>query len=134
MKLIDTIKDLLLAESALKKGQIYDIIDNKYICKIYYDGDDIISKGWRTVEICVYGLSKAYNPVLRAYQIDGVTDTPNEMPGWRLFRVDKIREVKYTYDLSKKDGGGIKKFTEPRPLYNPNGDDSMVKIFDQVKF
>ena len=45
------------------------------------------------------------------------------LPGWRLFRVDKI--------LSFKPVGN---FTEPKPGYNFNGDKSMNRVIINAQF
>jgi hypothetical protein len=46
------------------------------------------------------------------------------MPGWRLFKVDKI--------LSFKPTGEV--FTAAKPNYNPSGDKSMTSVIINVKF
>ena len=85
--------------------------------------------GWRWIEPYVYGLSKAGNPIIRAFQIEGVTDT--EQPGWKTFRLDKItswvRTPKMFYSpISDRD---------PRvPKYNDRGDRSMTTIYKQATF
>jgi hypothetical protein len=61
---------------------------------IYYDGTDNGGKGYRTIEPVCLGLSKKGNFVLRAWEIDGSSwsaqNDANYLPGWRLFRLDKI--------------------------------------------
>jgi predicted DNA-binding transcriptional regulator YafY len=99
-----------------------DAINNKKIVVIYYAGDETINKGERTIECCVYGTSKAGNPVIRAYQKAGVTDT--EQPGWKFFRVDRIQNWKETDD----------NFYAPRMDFNPRGDKSMTEIYGITKF
>ena len=63
-----------------------------------------------------------------AWDIEGAShrNTTGEkpLPGWRLFRVDKIFTYKPTMD----------KFNEPRPNYNPNGDKTMSKVILNAKF
>ena len=46
------------------------------------------------------------------------------MPGWRLFRVDKILSFSPTGD----------KFDAPKPNYNPDGDRSMSRVIINAKF
>ena len=48
----------------------------------------------------------------------------NPIPGWRLFRVDKI----FTYNVL------MDKFTEMRPFFNPNGDKRMSRIIKIAEF
>jgi hypothetical protein len=46
------------------------------------------------------------------------------MPGWRLFKLDKILTFKPTGET----------FDTPRPNYNPNGDKSMTSVIINAKF
>ncbi len=46
------------------------------------------------------------------------------LPGWRLFRIDKI--------LSFKPTGEV--FMTPKPNYNPNGDKSMSEVIINATF
>jgi len=46
------------------------------------------------------------------------------LPGWRLFRLDKINTIKPTGE----------KFDQMRPNFNPNGDKSMTSIIIISKF
>jgi hypothetical protein len=74
------------------------------------------------------GYSKAGNLVLRAWDREGASHTATigekPLPGWRLFRVDKIFTYKPTID----------NFNEPRPNYNPNGDKSMTRVILNAQF
>jgi hypothetical protein len=75
------------------------------------------------------GISKAGNPILRAFQTEGVTDS--EQPGWKTFRLDKIsswvRTPKIFYSpISDRD--------PTVPKYNSMGDRSMITIYKQAKF
>ncbi|MFW5847363.1 MAG: hypothetical protein ACOCVF_00390 [bacterium] len=90
----------------LNEGSGDDILkrainNNEYIY-IYYEGDGIVSKGYRTVLPLVLGTSKAgdYN-LIRAWQISGVSDSKKRYSndkgkqefGWRLFRVDRMTSI-----------------------------------------
>jgi hypothetical protein len=97
-------------------------IDNKIRIKIFYRGDKNIAAGQRTVEVYAYGLSSAGNPVMRAFQLAG--DTQTEMPDWKLFRVDRISRWVETNQ----------RFDQPRPKFNPNGDRSMSTVYKIAKF
>ena len=114
-----------LAESLIievaSKPDIMDIMGGKRIAELYYDdNEDPGGKGKRFVEIYCYGTSLIGNDVVRVYQIGG--DTKTIQPGWKLFRVDRM-------DALKKLGGT---FSEPRPLFNPNGDKDMTKIYNII--
>ena len=97
-------------------------IDNKIRIKIFYRGDKNIAAGQRTVEVYAYGLSSAGNPVMRAFQLAG--DTQTEIPDWKLFRVDRISRWVETNQ----------RFDQPRPKFNPNGDRSMSTVYKIAKF
>ena len=77
------------------------------------------------------GLSKAGNPILRAWQINGVTDT--EAPMWKTFRLDKITDWRpfpnYFFDTPRD-----RPDTSSAPEYNQRGDNSMTTIYKQAQF
>ena len=95
---------------------------------INYDGDEPGGKGVREVEPVALGKSKAGNLVMRGWDREGSSHTAYKgeqpLPGWRLFRLDKI--------LSFKPTGEI--YNEPKPGYNFNGDKSMVSVITIAKF
>jgi predicted DNA-binding transcriptional regulator YafY len=74
------------------------------------------------------GVSKAGNKVVRAWDNEGSSHTAYKgeqpLPGWRLFRLDKILSLKPTGE----------NFTEMKPGYNINGDKSMVSVIINSKF
>ena len=126
MKLTNTVKSLILEVASI--DSIIDAIKKKHKVVIYYDGDEPGGRGLRQIEPVCFGYSKADNPVLRAWDEEGVSHTgykgEQPLPGWRLFRVDKILSFKPT----------VEKFNQPRPGYNPNGDKSMVKVIMNASF
>lgn len=126
MKLLEITK-LLITEIA-SLNDVQKSIRDKNIVIVYYNGDIPGGKGLRRIEPVCVGYSKAGNLVLRAWDLDGAshTDTTGEqpLPGWRLFRLDKIFTYKSTSD----------KFSQVRPNYNPNGDKSMKKVILNAKF
>jgi len=77
-----TIFLLTLLLEAIGKPEIKSSIGNKQVVTIYYKGDKTINAGYRDIEVYALGISKAGNPVIRAWQRRGVTDT--EMPGWKI--------------------------------------------------
>jgi predicted DNA-binding transcriptional regulator YafY len=126
MKLIETVKSIILEVASIES--LTDAINKRQKVIIYYDGDEPGGKGLREIEPVCFGYSKADNPVLRAWDNSGASHTgykgEQPLPGWRLFRVDKILSFKPTRE----------NFNTPRPGFNPNGDKGMVRIISIVKF
>ena len=125
MRLYNTIKQIILEKSF---DQIANSVRNKNLVTIYYDGEDNGGKGLRVIEPFCFGISKAGNTVIRAWEREGASFTAQKgeqpLPGWRLFRVDRIG----SYNVDPRDS-----FNEPRPLYNPN-DKGMTSIKLCAKF
>ena len=101
MKLITTFKSLLTEIASL--SDIEDSINKKIVVTMYYDGDEPGGKGYRRMEPVAVGYSKGGNNlVLRAWDLDGASHTATigekPLPGWRLFRVDKILTYQPTTD------------------------------------
>jgi predicted DNA-binding transcriptional regulator YafY len=98
------------------------------VCTIYYTGDEPGGRGLREIEPVCLGYSKGNNLVLRAWDKTGASHTgylgSQPLPGWRLFRVDKITMYKPLRT----------NFNQPRPNYNFNGDKSMSRIIINAKF
>ena len=86
MELYSLLKNLILEEAS--RSEIQDAIEKHQTVRLYYEGDETEVRGWRWVEVYVYGVSLAGNDIIRVFQIEGVTDT--EQPAWKTFRVDKI--------------------------------------------
>ena len=126
MKLYNTVKSLILEVASI--DSIVDAIKKKNKVVIYYDGDEPGGRGLREIEPVCFGYSKADNPVLRAWDEQGSSHTAYKgeqpLPGWRLFRVDKI--------LSFKPSG--EKFNSPRPGYNRTGDKGMLRVIINANF
>jgi predicted DNA-binding transcriptional regulator YafY len=126
MKLIDTVKSVILEVASIQS--LNDAIKKRQKVVIYYDGDEPGGKGLREIEPVCFGYSKSENPVLRAWDDSGASHTgykgEQPLPGWRLFRVDKILSFKPTGET----------FNEPKPGFNPNGDKGMVRILSLVSF
>ena len=62
----------------------------------------------RIIEVYAYGLTKAGNPVIRAFQPYG--DTSSRVPSWKFFRIDRIIYWKPTKQI----------FTKPASDYYKN--------------
>lgn len=126
MKLYNTFKKLIVEVAAI--NNLVDAIKQRKKVVIYYDGDEPGGKGLRTIEPVCFGYSKSDNPVLRAWDDEGASHTAylgeKPLPGWRLFRVDKITYFQPTAEI----------FNDPRPNYNPNGDKSMNRVIINAKF
>ena len=126
MKLYNSLKSVILEQASI--GNISDAIKKRQMVVIYYDGDEPGGKGLREIEPVCLGYSKAGNPVLRAWDMEGSShrDYTGEkpLPGWRLFRLDKILVFRPTGE----------NFTEMRPNFNPNGDKSMRSVIIISKF
>jgi predicted DNA-binding transcriptional regulator YafY len=126
MKLYNITKSLILEMASI--DSVIDAIKKKNKIIIYYNGDEPGGRGLREIEPVCFGYSKAGNPVLRAWDIEGSSHRDyigkRPLPSWRLFRLDKI--------LSLKPSG--EKFETPRPNYNPNGDKSMDRVIINAKF
>ena len=128
MKLQDSLKGIINEIAAI--DDIVNAIKQQQKVIIYYDGDEPGGRGIREIEPVCLGVSKSGNKVLRAWDGEGSSHTAytgeQPLPGWRLFRLDKV--------LTYKPSG--ENFTSPRPGYNPKGDKSMNRViinsvFDQ---
>jgi predicted DNA-binding transcriptional regulator YafY len=126
MKLLGTLKSLLIERASI--GDLVDAVKKRKKLIIYYDGDEPGGKGLREIEPVCIGVSKANNKVLRAWDIEGSSHTgykgEQPLPGWRLFRLDKVLSIKPTGEI----------YNEVRPGYNLNGDKSMVSVIINAKF
>jgi predicted DNA-binding transcriptional regulator YafY len=126
MKLYNTFKSLILEIASL--NSITDAIKRRQRVIIYYQGDEPGGNGLRLIEPVCFGYSKSGNPVLRAWDMEGASHRAylgkKPLPGWRLFRVDKIVSLRPTNVTFKK----------PRPGYNMNGDKSMTRIIINAVF
>lgn len=126
MKLNEALKGLI-CEIASIDG-VVDSIKKRQRVIIYYDGDEPGGRGIREVEPVCLGTSKAGNKILRAWDEEGASHTAYKgeqpLPGWRIFRLDKILSIKPTGEI----------YNTPRPGYNFNGDKSMVSVIINAKF
>lgn len=127
---------------AVSSNSIVDAINDHKILYIYYNGDDTVQPGYRTIKPFVVGShKKSGNTVIRAWQDTGNSDSYNNIkyhnyankkrdghevhydhkgrsrPGWRLFRLDKITSLMPTGETFRPEniinnGRGVN--------YNPN--------------
>jgi hypothetical protein len=126
MKLQESLKGLICEIASM--DSIMDAIKGRKVVIIYYDGDEPGGRGIRQIEPVCLGVSKAGNKVLRAWDSEGASHTAYKgekpLPGWRLFRLDKI--------LSNKPTGEV--YNDPKPGYNFKGDKSMVSVIINAVF
>ena len=127
MKLQESLKELILEIASV--DSVVDCIKKRQKCVIYYDGDEPGGRGLRTIEpVCLGRMRGTNNLALRAWDEEGASHTgykgEQPLPGWRLFRLDKILSLKPTAQV----------FNQPRPNFNPNGDKSMSSVIIIVKF
>lgn len=104
-------------------GKINDAIARSYEVKINYESENDMASGERIIQPVAYGLTKAGNPVIRAYQPFG--DTQTSVPAWKFFLVSGIQSWKPLFK---------RVFKTPPPGFNPNGDKSMSTIYKVAKF
>lgn len=126
MKLLGSLKSLITEIAAI--DDIQNSIKQKMVMVINYNDDKPEARGYRSIEPVCLGYSKAGNLVLRAWEREGASYSAakegNVLPGWRLFRIDKILTFKPTMD----------NFNVMRPNYNQSGDKSMVSVIVYAKF
>lgn len=122
----DNIKNFRLLTESVDHKSITDAIENRKIVKIYYQGDNTVNRGYRTIEPYAYGTHKTTdNYLLRAWEQAGASDSKNHEPkaepdpkqyGWRLFNVSGISS--WMPVLGKNST--FKESVTPRPKFNPN--------------
>jgi predicted DNA-binding transcriptional regulator YafY len=126
MNLKGVLKELICEIASIES--VTDCVKNKKKCIIYYDGDEPGGRGLREIEPVCLGTSKSGNKVVRAWDNEGASHTAYKgeqpLPGWRLFRLDKILSLKPTGET----------FTEIRPDFNPDSDKSMISVIIISKF
>ena len=127
MRLQESLKQLIVEIASV--DSVVDAIKKRQKCIIYYDGDEPGGRGLRQIElVCLGRMRGTNNLALRAWDEEGPSHTGYEgeqpLPGWRLFRLDKILSLKPSNET----------FTQMRPNFNPNGDKSMQSIIIIAKF
>lgn len=155
--LFNNIKDFrkLQLNEAAGDGSLRDAIQDHEILYIYYNGDETVQKGYRTIRPFVIGTHKdSGNRVVRAWQDAGSSasyrniptnsrwghryekgheyfDNPKRggtQPGWRLFRIDKISIALPTGEkFNPKEY-----FNVSGVKYNPNDKEMSVDVAIQM--
>lgn len=110
--------------------EVTKAIDGKYRVIINYHskGEDEAT-GPRMIEVYAYGLTKAGNPVIRAFQPYG--DTTSRVPSWKFFRLDRISEWQPTKQRFSRPASEI---YHGLGDFNPNGDETMSVVYKIAKF
>jgi predicted DNA-binding transcriptional regulator YafY len=104
-------------------------IKNKFVCTIYYRGErkGMIDDGYRYIEPYALGVNARGNTILRAWLLKGKSRRgridPKMVPGWRLFRIDRISSISTSLGT----------FTVPRKGYNEE-DEHMTEVMYSAKF
>lgn len=111
--------------------KITDAIHKRKPVRMSYEADEEPNgRGERVVYPVAYGVSKAGNMVLRAFQPYG--DTKTKVPHWKLFRIDKIKDWKILWKRSSFDEPPGQYQVDGK--YNPNGDKTMAQVYLSVNF
>ena len=130
MELLERIYNSLLLTESVGVDEVNDALDNhKRVILNYRSKGEDKNTGARVIEVYAYGLTKAGNPCIRAFQPYG--DTTSRVPSWKFFRLDRIIEWKPTEQT----------FDRPADFYyknlgnfNPNGDETMSVVYKVAKF
>ena len=113
--------NIVMSNDEQFKNDINSAINNLYpVVMNYNSGGENLATGKRIIYPIAYGLSKANNPVVRAFEPKG--DTIRGVPKWKFFRVDRILNWENIED---------ERF-DPRQLngVNETGDMSMTRVFN----
>ena len=130
MELLERIYNSLLLTESVGVDEVNDALDShKRVIINYRSKGEDKNTGARVIEVYAYGLTKAGNPCIRAFQPYG--DTTSRVPSWKFFRLDRIIEWKPTEQT----------FDRPADFYyknlgnfNPNGDETMSVVYKVAKF
>lgn len=119
----------VLTES-VNSNAVIDAIANKVQVIITYSDEENRAPQKRVIQPYVYGLTKAGNPCLRAFQSLG--DTFRGQPKWKLFRLDRITSWQPTNNHFNATplASGWKSAQD----YNEEGDDTMSEVLYQIHF
>lgn len=129
LNLYEILQKVLLTESAVDVNKVGDAIDKKYQVKINYrSNDEDVANGARTIEVYAYGLTKAGNPVIRAFQPYG--DTTSTTPNWKFFKLDRITNWETTNQFFHRPASDFYNVGK----FNPTGDKSMSVVYKIATF
>lgn len=127
--LSELLQEILLTES-VSTNDINDAMDNhKRVIINYHSNGDDVATGARVIEVYAYGLTKAGNPVIRAFQPYG--DTTSRVPSWKFFRLDRISAWKETNQTFSKPASEVYKGLGE---FNPDDDRTMSLVYKITSF
>lgn len=130
MSYLKTLLESIITEE-INITKVTDAIRKRKPVKIKYKADDEPrGQGERIIHPVAYGLSKAGNIVLRAFQPYG--DTKTKTPHWKLFRLDKIENWDILWKRRSFDEPPGQFTTDGK--YNSNGDKSMSTVYLSANF
>ena len=115
---------------SVSEADVIKAIEGKNYVDINYADQNSSAVGRRLIEPYAYGLTKAGNPVLRAYQISG--DSLRGKPKWKFFRLDRIigwKPRKQTFNTPPPMHGYVN-----AQDFNENGDKSMSVVYALADF
>ena len=130
MTLFENILNKILLTETVSVKDVESAVDNhnRIIINYHSKGEDN-NTGARVIEVYAYGLTKAGNPCIRAFQPFG--DTTSRVPSWKFFRLDRITAWQPTKQT----------FTHPADFYyqnigdfNENGDETMSVVYKIAQF
>ena len=118
----EIVQSVFLTEGIASVSGVNDAINNLTPVEIRYTAADVNNKavGRRIIYPVAYGLTKAGNPVVRAFEPYG--DTHTKVPAWKFFLLSGIRQWR---PLTKKTFKG-----EKLEGFNPDGDESMSVVYN----
>lgn len=130
MELLEKIYNRILLTESASEDEVIDALDNhKRVIINYHSKGEDNNTGARVIEVYAYGLTKAGNPCIRAFQPYG--DTTTRVPSWKFFRLDRISAWQPTDQT----------FTRPADFYyknlgefNPQGDETMSVVYKIANF
>lgn len=119
-----------LIKEDVSVDRVNDAINNLYAVTINYksNGEDI-ANGKRLIQPHAYGLTKAGNPVIRAFQPNG--DTTTKIPAWKFFRIDRIINWNPHPEEHFSEAPGN---WPAEGEFNTSGDKTMSQVFNIANF
>lgn len=127
-RIIKIMLEEAISSSTPSVENVNNAIDNHERVIISYDGKGKDKfKGPRMIDIYAYGLTKAGNQVVRAFQ-----QYPHQnktIKGWKFFRLDRITSWKNTGQTFYKPAS-----FSPYGEFNKNGDKTMSIVYNIAKF
>jgi len=117
------------------------IVDSKIMEIVYDDGKEITR---RRIEPISYGINKSGNHVIRAWQPEGESTSFNSgkykkndpltrVSGYRMFRVDKIKNYRVTNDVFNISKNHLTKNRPKLNVLNNVDDKDMTRVFASIE-